>query len=263
MADQSLPERQAPAFSFYAKDFIAGTLTLSLAERGAYITLLAYQWDNGKVPNDPIARARILGCPPRQSDALWLGIAGKFFQCDDGAWRNARLEGERLKQAERRAALALNGAKGGRPRNQQVKQTKTKRFPLAKPNDNQNKSLSSSSSSSYSDQSVDKEHLQTDAAAEEVGIRGEDIRAFIARFCELYSKHRFGAKYMVRREKDIPLVKRLLHTYPAARLEKLTTILLTTDHEWVTSTDRGIGILSIKAAWLDSLLSEHEARKTA
>lgn len=95
------------------------------------------------------------------------------------------------------------------------------------------------------------------------GVKGTDVRDFIAAFCDLFSKHRNGARYMVRREKDIPLVKRLLLTYPRDRLEKLAVILLTTDEEWVSTTDRGIGILSVKAAWLDGLLAEHEAKRRA
>lgn len=104
---------------------------------------------------------------------------------------------------------------------------------------------------------------EVDEDLEPGAIRGEDIRAFLSRFCELYSERRNGARYMVRREKDIPLVKRLLMTYPAERLEKLAVILLTTDDEWVCATDRGIGILSVKAPWLDGLLADHEAKRRA
>jgi uncharacterized protein YdaU (DUF1376 family) len=132
----------APAFSFYAKDFLLGTVTMSLAERGAYITLLAFQWDNGSVPNDSIGRARVLSCPSKQADALWSRLRVKFEQGADGHWRNRRLEMEREKQAERRAALVANGAKGGRPpKNQKVSrsdnQTETNRLS----GENQGKSL--------------------------------------------------------------------------------------------------------------------------
>jgi uncharacterized protein YdaU (DUF1376 family) len=128
----------APAFSFYAKDFLLGTVTMSLAARGAYITLLAYQWDHGSVPLDADARGRILGCPARQAAAVWAEIASKFILGSDRVWRNARLERERAKQMERRAILAANGQKGGRP---PKNQTETKRFSETKPNENQNESL--------------------------------------------------------------------------------------------------------------------------
>jgi len=258
-------ERKPPAFSFYANDFLVGTVTLSLAARGAYITLLAYEWDHGSVPDDPSARARVLGCARRESETLWTRLREKFFQGDDGAWRNARLEGERLKQVERRITLARNGALGGRPKNQKDKPRKTKRFAVAKPDgqpdENLNKSLPSSSSSSSSEKRVGKDHQHAVRSADADAVSGTALHAFLARFCELYAKYRHGAKYLVRREKDIPLARRLLQVYPAERLEKLTIILLTTDHEWITTTDRGLGILSTKASWLDGLLAEHEAHK--
>jgi hypothetical protein len=91
--------------------------------------------------------------------------------------------------------------------------------------------------------------------------RNGEVRAFLARFCELYSKYRFGAKYAVRSERDVPIVRKLLGVYGRERLEKLAQILVRTDDEWICQTDRGIGILSTKASWLDSLLAEREAQK--
>lgn len=38
-----------PAFQFYADEYLAGTIAMSLAEVGAYIRLLCYQWLNGDI----------------------------------------------------------------------------------------------------------------------------------------------------------------------------------------------------------------------
>jgi len=35
---------KAPAFQFYAQDFLTGVMDLTMDERGLYITLLARQW---------------------------------------------------------------------------------------------------------------------------------------------------------------------------------------------------------------------------
>ena len=35
---------KAPAFQFYAQDFLTGVMDLTMEERGIYITLLARQW---------------------------------------------------------------------------------------------------------------------------------------------------------------------------------------------------------------------------
>jgi hypothetical protein len=107
-----------------------------------------------------------------------------------------------------------------------------------------------------------------DAPAEELidpdldtgAVTSVSVGRFLKRFCELYSEHRNGAKYFVAKKRDVPNVRQLLRTYDDARLEKLAVVLLTTDDEWITGTDRGIGILSVKASWLDGLLADFEAK---
>jgi uncharacterized protein YdaU (DUF1376 family) len=90
---------------------------MSLAERGAYITLLAYQWDTGSIPDDRTALARIFGgCSRAQAEKLWAKIGAKFRQGSDGLWRNMRLESERHRQAAYREAQRANGKLGGRPK---------------------------------------------------------------------------------------------------------------------------------------------------
>src|SRR5687767_6842906 len=89
---------KSPSFQFYANDFLTGTLALSLEECGAYVTLLAYQWDHGGVPAGAVARARICRCSVAQAKRVWTAIERKFQQGEDGLWRNARLETERKKQ---------------------------------------------------------------------------------------------------------------------------------------------------------------------
>ncbi len=92
-------------------------------------------------------------------------------------------------------------------------------------------------------------------------VTNQDVALFLKRFCELFSQHRHGAKYLVMKSKDVPNVRRLLRVYDQVRLEKLAVVLLTTDDEWVSDTDRGIGILSVKASWLDGLLADYEAKR--
>lgn len=103
----------APAFSFYAKDFMLGIVSMSVAARGVYITLLAYQWDRGSVPADLTELSRICGCSIGQMRKLWPAVVVKFTQGVDGLYRNARLEAERRKQETWRAMKAEAGRKGG------------------------------------------------------------------------------------------------------------------------------------------------------
>ena len=108
MSDENKP----PAFQFYAADFILGTVTLSLANRGAYITLLSSQWDRGYVPDDAVERQRILGCTAKEESAAWRALRSKFVQGTDAQWRNARLEAERRKQSAYRLEQSARGKSG-------------------------------------------------------------------------------------------------------------------------------------------------------
>jgi uncharacterized protein YdaU (DUF1376 family) len=132
---------KSPAFSFYAKDFLTGTATMSLAERGAYATLLAHQWDAGSVPGDDMAKlSRLLGVTPTQARKLWDVVGSKFTSAAAG-YVNPRLEEERGKQQDRRQKLAENGSKGGA-------RTQANKQHLLQQQGQQNSSLPSSSSSS-------------------------------------------------------------------------------------------------------------------
>jgi uncharacterized protein YdaU (DUF1376 family) len=90
------PKGRAPAFQFYADDFLAGTMTMTNEERGAYISLLCLQWSKGCVTELDIQRI-CLGMPTHCQ-----GICQSKFQVDShGNYRNSRLEVERSKQRER------------------------------------------------------------------------------------------------------------------------------------------------------------------
>lgn len=105
---------KSPAFQFYPLDFLQGTKLMSMAERGAYITLLCEQWDALAVSDRPIELARLFGVSTEAAAELWKGVRRKFVRAGGGRWRNERLEKERQKQIARREALARNGAQGGR-----------------------------------------------------------------------------------------------------------------------------------------------------
>jgi uncharacterized protein YdaU (DUF1376 family) len=122
--------QKSPAFQFYAKDFLTGTAAMTLAERGAYVTLLAHEWDAGSVPALAQARARILGCTKAQERAIWSALAPKFVLRED-AYVNERLEHERRLQSEYRRRQSDNGKasaaarKGNQAHNQTPNQKPT------------------------------------------------------------------------------------------------------------------------------------------
>jgi uncharacterized protein YdaU (DUF1376 family) len=98
--------RKAPAFQFYADDFLAGTITMTNEERGAYIALLCLQWSKGSLTENDFQRVCI-GMPPHSQR-----ICQDKFQIDaDGNFRNKRLEAEREKQDQYRKKQTDNAKK--------------------------------------------------------------------------------------------------------------------------------------------------------
>lgn len=91
----------------------------------------------------------------------------------------------------------------------------------------------------------------------------DDIATQAATFCDhfvaLYAKHRRGAKYRLKPSLDHTRVCDLLATWDLPRLEKLAEVLLTSDDDWITKTDRGIGVFAARATWCDDRLKAWEA----
>lgn len=87
--------RKAPAFQFYADDFLAGTITMTNEEKGAYITLLCIQWSKGSLVESDFQRV-CAGMPPHCQRIC----QSKFDQDSDGSFKNRRLESVRLEKKE-------------------------------------------------------------------------------------------------------------------------------------------------------------------
>ena len=88
-------------------------------------------------------------------------------------------------------------------------------------------------------------------------VNGLDVQSFIGWWLDTYKEKRLGADYNFRKARDIPNIKRLLKSYGLDRLKVMAELLLITDDEWISTTDRGISILVSKAQWLDYLLRQH------
>jgi uncharacterized protein YdaU (DUF1376 family) len=106
-------KRKAPAFQFYADDFLAGTSDMSAEEVGGYIRLLCHQWTKGGIPNDQERAARMAGLMGSPSIGY---VLAKFSPCDDGMLRNARLENVRDQQTAFKAKQSVSGKAGAEKR---------------------------------------------------------------------------------------------------------------------------------------------------
>ena len=95
MNQEQKQKGRSPAFQFYADDFLAGTITMTNEEKGAYISLLCIQWSRGFLSENDFQR--VCAGMPTHSHGI---CQGKFEVDSEGHYRNKRLEVERAKQRE-------------------------------------------------------------------------------------------------------------------------------------------------------------------
>lgn len=91
---------------------------------------------------------------------------------------------------------------------------------------------------------------------------GDRAHALLERYSRLYTKHRHGARLrLMHSNLEFQDALTLCQTWPDDRLDKLAVIVLTTDDDWISRTDRGFPIFVKKASWADGLLAEAEAKR--
>ena len=96
----------------YVNDFIASTMVMSAAERGAYISLLCHAWIDDGLTSDKAKLARLAGC-----DRMELKAALERFYLDEsGRYRHKRMEEVREEVMENRKKLTKAGKKGAEAR---------------------------------------------------------------------------------------------------------------------------------------------------
>jgi len=104
------PTKKAPAFQFYADDFLAGTLEMSQSDVGAYIRLLCHQWSRGYIPVETEKQQRLAG------GSFSVDVLLKFQESEDGQLKNMRLEEEREKQRLYRESQSRKGQESAKKR---------------------------------------------------------------------------------------------------------------------------------------------------
>lgn len=103
-------KRKAPAFQFYADDFLAGTADMKAEEVGGFIRLLCHQWTKGGIPDDKDRAEMMAGLIGSPSICY---VLAKFEKDPvDGLLKNKRLEIVRQEQQEFSKSRSTSGRKG-------------------------------------------------------------------------------------------------------------------------------------------------------
>lgn len=119
---------RAPAFLFYADDFLSGTSDMSAEEVGGYVRLLCHQWAKGGLPNDEARLGRMAGLMGSPSLAY---VVAKFTLYQDGQLRHPRLEALRSERDAFIIGQVNAGKKGAEAR---WKNRQPNGDPIADPN---------------------------------------------------------------------------------------------------------------------------------
>lgn len=91
---------KAPAFQFYANDFMDATSTWQAIAVGLYVRCLCKQWTHGSIPGDLKTLARATHCDLSEVQEAWPMVRTKFIDQGDGTLINKRLEEVRARQIE-------------------------------------------------------------------------------------------------------------------------------------------------------------------
>ena len=96
-----------PAYLFYSSDFLTGCASLTMEERGQYITLLCLEHQLGRLSEKTIRLS---------VGSVSVDVLEKFKQDENGLLYNERLEIEIEKRSNFIDTRRTNGLKGGRPK---------------------------------------------------------------------------------------------------------------------------------------------------
>lgn len=101
-----------PALNLYTDAFLADTPHLGALETGAYMSLLMASWrtEDGGLADDDVMLARMARCEKREWKRIRPVVMAFWTMCQDGKWRQKRLEIER-ENARAKSQSAARSAK--------------------------------------------------------------------------------------------------------------------------------------------------------
>jgi uncharacterized protein YdaU (DUF1376 family) len=166
---------RAPAFQFYAADYLADehVQVMTLEQEGIYVRLLAYCWREGSIPADITLLSRL--CKNAPADSL-NQVIERFEVHPERPDRlvHPRLEAERSKQADFRSERSKSGTKGAKkrwgPKPPNRKNGSANSSAIGLPLAKNGSSFSSSSSSSSSSNRSDLDHTHNAATQKPVCV---------------------------------------------------------------------------------------------
>lgn len=259
----------SPSYSWYIRDWRAShrVSMLSWKERGFYRELLDWSWDLNGFPNDlPFIQRRLRATTP-DFQKLWQAVKSFYVVAEDGRLRNPRQELERRKQTTNRKRSSDGGIAKSLKQTLDIPGDTTALRSASGVGEHVLKAGALGSAFHAAPLSpvpspVLVPSLSLDAGARARSLVDDDIgdRAgrLVERYQELFFAQRHGARYRPRPAFDWQDACELCRVWPDERLEKLATLVLTTDDVFIAKTDRSFKIFAMKASWADDRLRQWE-----
>lgn len=259
-----MAQEKAPAFQFYAKEFLADAnqAGMSLQEAGAYVRLMCVEWNEaGKgIPDSAVKCARMVGATDGHMKKMWVTLRRCFREhgSEAGMLIHPRLEKEREKQESYRRRQSDKGRASAAARSAGPQPEGNHGSTAVQPKSNQRATLLSPISDLQSPIKNKKEPSPKEPA-------NPQVAEFLKWFPEEYKRRRHGADCLIFHDRDGAIVKRLLKTTTYERLQNLARVMLSDkcEEKFITETGRDIGILSTKFNWLSDRLASFEASRAA
>ena len=239
---------KSPSFQFYPGDFLsdANVLVMSMAERGAYITLLCVCWQQGSLPNDMTRLSKLCGVPLSAFRKLWPALKPCFRSTkEDTGLIHPRLDRERQKQIEYKQAKSESGRIGA------DKRWHSHSRPIISPM--ANNGSSSSSSSSFSERER-QEHSLTPINLMQDPELTERAGRFLERYAELHQKFRHGAVYLGKMHHDYQESLLLCRAFDDSRLDMIAQLFLVDEDDFSSNGTRTLAKLRSRASDCDERL---------
>ena len=224
---------------------------LPMEARGVYREMLTQAWRRGaRLPNDHEAIRRAIGATAKEWGRSWP-LLERFWRVDGDALVNdtqREIYTEAKARFDKASERGSRGAHARHTHNLRSAQAHAQAQPEHKPPVSSLRSQIESSSNSLSARA---RSLESDEIAERGG-------RLVEKYGELFVTHRRGARYRPRPNLDWYDACDLCRTWDDARLEKLAALVLTTDDEFISKTDRSFKIFAMKASWADDKLTQWE-----
>jgi len=158
-----------PAFMMYSGDFLSGTFTMTMEQRGKYITLMCIQHQKGYLTSADMKSVL------NEEDYL---LAEKFYKADDGNWYNEKMN-DVINERKEYTANRLKNFNKGNDKDNDVNNHKDSHMELHTGDEDEDENL---------DRNIDEIDNEYEVGSEEAELEEYYQEAYLEELNKEYTK---------------------------------------------------------------------------